>query len=728
MLSTLADFNLINNDLTATLKRTAGDPVVSRDAQYYRDNIGSVTSVDDFVDNYRLFSYAMKAYGLDDMTYAKAFMKKVLESDLSDKNSFANQLNDQRYRDFAGAFNFNADGSVRTATLTAQSNAQEDDTIGLYTQTRQDKLASVDTETAYYKATIGSVTSLDDFLSNSRLVDYALKANAIDPNYYSADTLRKVLTSDLSDPASLANQLGSKDYLDLAKSFNFQPDGSLPAGTPAQTDDAILTTTADYGFYEADTLTPQMAQDNTDYFTQQMASITSVDQLLSDSRLYTYTLTAFGFDPYSTDSSTIRQALTSDPSDPESFANTAKGGDYSGLASLFNFDAKGNVPAGEKAISDHDLSTVTNAYMLGYDSAAKAASDDAATYFKSASQKITSVDDLLGDARAYDYVLEAYGLDPATESKTIIKQVLTSDRSNPASFVNSLHDQRYDALAAAFNFTPSGSIHAPAAPQATADKQKTESAYAALVGAGTITADQAKTETAYYDDAIGRITSVDDFLADSRLVNYALLAGGIDPKTVTTSDLRKALTSDFGDPKSFANAQADQALRDVAATFNFQSDGSVGLEPTGGVQSKVNIVKTEDLYTRQTLESNEGAENTGVRLALYFERMAPGIKNAYEILADPALLEVVQTALGIAPETGAADIDLQAKYIDGKVDYADFQDPQKLDKFIAQFASMYDMKNDTSTSPTLALFSATAGSAGMSADLMLSVAQIRLGG
>jgi hypothetical protein len=43
-----------------------------------------VKSVDDLLKNDRLYQYAMKAHGLEDMTYAKAFMKKVLESDLSD--------------------------------------------------------------------------------------------------------------------------------------------------------------------------------------------------------------------------------------------------------------------------------------------------------------------------------------------------------------------------------------------------------------------------------------------------------------------------------------------------------------------------------------------------------------------------------------------------------------------------------------------------------------------
>ena len=351
MTSTLASFNLVDNNLQAALQRTALDPIVSRDAQYYRDNIGKVTSVDDFLDNYRLFAYAMKANGLEDMTYAKAFMKKVLESDLADSKSFANQLQDSRYKEFAATFNFGTDGSIKATTFDGQSSTQEDATIGLYSQSIQDKLTNVDTETAYYRSAIGEVTSVDDLLGNARLLDYALKSNGIDPNYTSADTVRKVLTSDLSDPGSYANQLGSTEYLDLAKAFNFQTDGTLVAGASAQTNDQITGTTADYGFFEADTLTPLMAQDNTDYFTGQMASIKSVDDLMNDDRLYTYALTAFGFDPYSTDASSIRQALTSDSSDPNSFANTQEGGDYAGLAAFFNFNADGSVPAGQTAIS-----------------------------------------------------------------------------------------------------------------------------------------------------------------------------------------------------------------------------------------------------------------------------------------------------------------------------------------------------------------------------------------
>ena len=725
MTSTLASFSLVNKDLQATLRRTAQDPIVSRDAAYYRDTIGTVSSVDDFLGNYRLYSYAMKAYGLEDMTYAKAFMKKVLESDLTDKNSFANQLQDSRYKDFAAAFNFGTDGKIAASGFDGQSSAQEDATIGLYGQSVQKTLTDVDTETAYYKSAIGGVRSVDDLLANPRLLDYALKANGIDPDYASTDTIRKALTSDLSDPASFANTLGSTQYLNLAKAFDFGTDGTLGPGQSAQTAEQVTGTTADYGFYEARGLTPQMAADNTAYFTGQMASITSVDDLMNDQRLYTYVLTAFGFDTISTDPATIRQALTSDASDPASFANTATGGDYAGLASFFDFSADGSVPAGRAAISGDRLSAVTDAYMRNYDSFQKAQADSATSYYKSASQGIRTVDDLVGDGRLYDYVLKAYGIDPTTVTKSEIKRVLTSDTGDPGSFVNTLHDRTLSQLAAAFNFTPEGQAAAPAAAQSVADRQKTETAYAGLVAKGDVTKEKAQAETAYYDAGIGKVTSVDDFLGDSRLVDYALKAAGIDPATVKTKDLRAALTSDFNDPKSYANDVADQALRDFAAGFNFRPDGSVGPEPAGAAQSRLAIVKTGDLYTRQTLEQTEGEADTGVRLALYFERKAPEITTVYDVLADPALLQVMQTALGMSADTGAANIDLQANYIESRIDVKDFQDPDKLSHFLAQFAGMYDLQqNDPTTDPTVALISGSSASAGISADLMLSIAQL----
>ena len=126
MLSTYTSYNLIANDMLKSLNRTASETVNARDADYYKENIGKVGSVDEFLDDYRLYSYAMKAFGLEEMTYAKAFMKKVLDSDLTDTASFANSLTDERYRNFAAAFSFSE------STASAQTEVQLDETIGIY--------------------------------------------------------------------------------------------------------------------------------------------------------------------------------------------------------------------------------------------------------------------------------------------------------------------------------------------------------------------------------------------------------------------------------------------------------------------------------------------------------------------------------------------------------------------------------------------------------------------
>ena len=44
----------------------------------YQANIKTIKTIDDFVKNDRIFKFAMKAYGLEDMAYAKGLIKKLL--------------------------------------------------------------------------------------------------------------------------------------------------------------------------------------------------------------------------------------------------------------------------------------------------------------------------------------------------------------------------------------------------------------------------------------------------------------------------------------------------------------------------------------------------------------------------------------------------------------------------------------------------------------------------
>src|SRR3954451_13533596 len=161
MVSTYFSYSDITRNLKQSLTRVEQQQDVAREAAYYKAHIGKVKSVDDFMKDYRLYHYAMKAYGLEDMAYAKAFMKMVLESDLSNPTSFVNKLVDKRYREFAAAFSFNG-----SATPVAQSEDQSGEMIGLYTAAKKSQVDAIANDSTYYSTEIGNVSSADQLLDN----------------------------------------------------------------------------------------------------------------------------------------------------------------------------------------------------------------------------------------------------------------------------------------------------------------------------------------------------------------------------------------------------------------------------------------------------------------------------------------------------------------------------------------------------------------------------------
>ncbi|MGP9813386.1 DUF1217 domain-containing protein [Rhodopseudomonas sp. NSM] len=229
-------------------------------------------------------------------------------------------------------------------------------------------------------------------------------------------------------------------------------------------------------------------------------------------------------------------------------------------------------------------------------------------------------------------------------------------------------------------------------------------------------------DTKYYLTHIGDVKSIDDFIGDYRLFSYAMKAHGLSDMTYAKAFLRKVLTEGISDSSSFANKLVDTRYRDFAAAFNFASLGEQATNTTGATTG------TAEKYIRQSLEEDAGKDNEGVRLALYFERKAPTIKTAYQILSDKALLQVVQTAFGISPLTAMADIDKQAAMIEAKVDFADFQDPAKLRTFLQRFSVMWDVENNQATSAAAPqILTGQPIEFGLSARILTSLQGLKLG-
>ncbi|MGG7516470.1 DUF1217 domain-containing protein [Allorhizobium undicola] len=724
MVSTYTSYDIIARDMKTSLKRVSQEPQVSREAQYYKDHIGKITSVDEFMADDRLYNYAMTAHGLEDMIYAKAFMKKVLESDLNDSNSYANKLTDDRYRNFAASFNFTK------GTTDSQTAAQEDDVIGLYKQSLTTEGDTLKEDVTYYDSAIDQLKSVDDLVKNSRLASIVLTAYGVDPTYYSADHLKKVLTSDVNDSSSYVNTLTTNKsaYLAIAKAFSFNSDGSL-ASTTAQT--ATQKDEVENNYLEAKSTVESafMAERETAYYKSKIATVTQVSDITGDARMFNYVKTALGLDKNML-KATFENIVTSDLTDANSYANTQGDGSYPALAKMFNFSTDGTVTAGN-AQSTAQLDQTTSQYTTNYDDADQKSTDSLTSYYSTQMKSIAKVDDLLSNTRIYGMLMKAYGIGEDEFSKATLKKVLTSDMTDPASYANKTKDKRLISLASAFNFKSDGTADVPLLAQSERTITSIAKDYIVqktkfLTGKDQTTAKtDAEADAKYYQENIVKIRSSEELIKDRKLTDFVLTSMGLDPKDVSDDMLKQLFSSDLTDPKSFANSQSDERYAEFVASFNFDKDGKLSHDTEKGIQTRGEILSTENLYLHQTMETEQGDSNAGVRLALYWQRMAPTITSAYDILGDQALLEVFRTTFSLPTEMSSMDLEKQKALVEKNLDLKDLTDPDKQKKFLQRFAAMYDLANgtgsDTSAASTALTLLGGSSSSGVSASMLESV-------
>ena len=231
-------------------------------------------------------------------------------------------------------------------------------------------------------------------------------------------------------------------------------------------------------------------------------------------------------------------------------------------------------------------------------------------------------------------------------------------------------------------------------------------------------------EVAYYLENIEKVKSIDDLMKDDRLFAFAMKAFGLTDMTYAKAFMRKVLTEGVGNKNTFANKLTDVRYREFASAFNFAALGG------NATQTAQATTGTATQYIRQTMEQKAGDQNEGLRLALYFTRKASTVTTSYQILADKALTQVVQTALGLPSTISAADIDAQAKMITNRVKLTDFQDPAKVTKFVQRFAAMWDAtqaQSDNSTNPALVLIGGASSMASMDIDMLSKLQSIRFG-
>ena len=201
----------------------------------------------------------------------------------------------------------------------------------------------------------------------------------------------------------------------------------------------------------------------------------------------------------------------------------------------------------------------------------------------------------------------------------------------------------------------------------------------------------------YFKTAIAKVTSADDLVKNYRLLKFTLTAFGLDSQINSQALIKKVLDSDLSDSDSLANKLVDPRFRQLAQAFNFAAGAASKVQDSSFVDG---IVQN---YVTAAFEQNAAQTNPGIRLALYFKRMAPTITNWYQVLGDVPLYNVMKTTFNVSALGPSDDVDKQAAFLEKRIGIANLQDPKFVDRFVSRFLASYDQANDTSSSSIASL-------------------------
>ena len=75
------------------------DPANKRGEEAFRERIASISTPEELVADFEVYSFVMKAFDLEDQIFGKGMVRKILESDPVDEASLLNRLTDSRFRE-----------------------------------------------------------------------------------------------------------------------------------------------------------------------------------------------------------------------------------------------------------------------------------------------------------------------------------------------------------------------------------------------------------------------------------------------------------------------------------------------------------------------------------------------------------------------------------------------------------------------------------------------------
>ncbi|MCJ2048337.1 DUF1217 domain-containing protein [Methylobacterium sp. J-070] len=768
MISTLTSYRQITANYDASIALKSSESRQKSDTNYFLEHIGDINTVDDFFRNNRLYAFAMRAYGLEEMIPSKGFMRKVLtgEPDSSGR-SLADRLQDSRYQDFAAAFNFKASGenpSTLDSDIQGGSSPKVDQT--LY-QKRADYDADTSKKVDYARIFVQNIETnkdiIKDVVADAKVSAVVRTTVGLRPATAAEDADAQALQIESRfDPAAFQDPEKLDAFFDRFRA-------ARKAGRDALADPQARAT------YDSET-------DNQigyvrGFVDNLRTANTLIKHIAADPMMASIVRTAVGLRP-AVDVDTQAQQLAGKV-DITTFQDSEK------LKQVFD-QYRVARQVGRSVIVDPQA-------KIDYDTETDSQIDYVRTFADTLTTERDLVKEVVADSKLSSFVRTAVGLNPdADDAKTQAGQI--ASKVDAGTFQD---PTKLDVLVTQYRTARLAGRNALVDLQAKADydsetdKQvdyvrsfaddfrtgkkdivkdivadpKVSSVLRAALGLGW--AEDARTQAGQIAGKVDATTfqdpeKLEQFLEQYRTARQAGRDAIVDPYYRTagtyadsdaeTAKLAQYFRAKIGTIDSASDLVQDPVLTDVvrktlglSADLTSQSPADQAKTIAGkldvwtlhdpktltgfldrfeGVRSDARAA-TVKAYAVQSVEVDAGNDNEGVRLALYFRRKAGSVASVYGILADKALAEVVRTALGLPPEVATGSIDAQARLLQRKVDLASFKDPVKLEQFIKRFSVMWDIQKNPPVVPALSIFGGSGS--GLSADLLMKLQSIRLG-
>ena len=667
----------------AQLDALKADAEVSREVEYFKENIASATSTDALLADRRLLEVALTAYGLESEIDNTAFIKQVLDEGTENDSAMANRLNDRRWTEFAKAFgygNVNSGGRASPFEAAVELSFRGDGAADKF----ENALSAADLAT--FRANIGAITTVDELLADSVTLNVALQAYGLERGVYTDDHFRQLLTE--GSTGAYANGLEPTAWKSFAKAFTGLADGETPeifskfemlvareferrGASPLASQD------------DADADPNRVSSFDFDAFAVAVNSAPDAATALADDTVLEVTLAAFNLNDDGVSASDARAILTAAAAGDFTLANAQFSEDWTRAAEALAAAFEGGVHQAvtgaqyniELNIAADDLEALD--YLLPAVDPLPSVDADELAYFREKIGEIENAAGLVADQRVLDVALTAFGLENEGYSTSFIQSFLEEDPTDPSALVNLTSDQRLIDFISAFNPSPDD-------PGSDSDvwRYELEDKLTAL-GAPQEDIEYLQRNWNLIDESL-------DLALDPKLLDIVVSAFELPKDTYTSGFVISMLISDPSDPNSLPNVLGDQRWVEFAEFFGAASgEGKVG---EADFQTEV-----VDLYHQKLYETQVGTVDQSLRIALNFTRQIaeiaakPDVATAgwLEIMGDQPLRTVMDGALGLPNEFVQLDLSAQQEVYEarsqalfGGTDPSVFLDPANLTRVL----------------------------------------------